>query len=67
MIVPDEEYLDFTSVPQSRGVPRAITYAVMVGIVAIFVIGAACCLLAGYGHVWPATQSTRMDLGPFHI
>jgi len=67
MIVPDEEYLDFSSVPQSRGVPPPIRYAVMVGIVAIFVIGAACCLLAGYGHHWPSTQSMRVDLGPFHI
>ena len=67
MIETDKEYLDFSHVPQSRGVPTAITYAVMVGIVGIFIVGAACCLLAGYGHVWPATQSMRVDLGPFHM
>ena len=66
MIVRDDEYLDFSKVPESRGVPHAITYSVMVGIVMIFAIGAATCLLSGYGHVWPSTQSMRVDLGPFH-
>jgi hypothetical protein len=66
MIVPDEEYLDFSQVPQSRGVPHAITYSVMVGLIMIFAIGAACCLLSGYGHVWPSTHSMRVDLGTLH-
>jgi len=66
MIVPDEEYLDFSKVPQSRGVPKTIVYAVIVGIVMIFAIGASTCLLSGYGHEWPSTHSMRVDLGTLH-
>ncbi len=66
MIVSDNEYLDFSRVPQSRGIPKAIVYAVAVGLVVIFAIGASCCLLSGYGHKWPATSTMRVDLGPYH-
>jgi hypothetical protein len=66
MIVRDDEYLDFSQVPQSRGVPPVIRYAVMVGLVMIFAIGAASCLLSGYGHVWPEDHSMRVNLGPLH-
>lgn len=66
MIVPDEEYLDFSQVPQSRGVPPALTYAIIVGLVMIFAIGAATCLFSGYGHEWPSTHSMRVDLGTLH-
>lgn len=64
MIVPDEEYLDFSRVPQSRGVPKVLVYAGLVGLVMIFMIGAASCLYSGYGHVWPADHSMRTNLGP---
>lgn len=66
MIVPDEEYLDFSQVPQSRGVPRSLTVSIVVGLFMIFAIGGACCLLSGYGHVWPSSHSMRVDLGTLH-
>jgi hypothetical protein len=66
MIVRDEEYLDFSQVPQSRGVPNLIVYAGLIGLVMIFTIGAATCLFSGYGHHWPATTSMRVDLGTLH-
>ncbi|MGA8535035.1 MAG: hypothetical protein WB615_13085 [Candidatus Tumulicola sp.] len=66
MIVRDEEYLDFSQVPQSRGVPTSIRYAVIIGLIVIFAIGASTCLLSGYGHVWPSDHSMRVQLGPPH-
>ena len=66
MIVPDEEYLDFSQVPQSRGVPRALTSPSLIGLVMIFAIGAFTCLLSGYGHEWPSSHSMRVDLGTLH-
>jgi hypothetical protein len=66
MIVRDEEYLDFSQVPQSRGIPPLIRYGVMVGLLMIFAIGAASFLLSGYGHIWPADHSMRVDLGTLH-
>ncbi|MEO6835863.1 MAG: hypothetical protein ABI231_08155 [Candidatus Tumulicola sp.] len=66
MIATDEEYLDFSRVPESRGVPKAIVYAGSVGLFMIFCIGAATCLFSGYGHHWPEPTSMRVDLGPLH-
>ena len=66
MIVPDEEYLDFSRVPESRGVPKVLVVSGLVGLLMIFMIGAASCLFSGYGHQWPATHTLRTDLGPFH-
>jgi hypothetical protein len=66
MIVSDNEYLDFSRVPQSRGVPHAILYAIAIGLVMIFAIGGSCVLLSGYGHKWPATSTMRVNLGPNH-
>jgi hypothetical protein len=66
MIVSDDEYLDFSRVPESRGIPPILRYAGIVGIIMIFAIGASVCLLSGYGHKWPAAQSTRIHLPAFH-
>jgi hypothetical protein len=66
MIVSDDEYLDFSQVPESRGIPPVIRYAAIVGLVMIFAIGAASVLLSGYGHVWPADHSMRVGLGTLH-
>ena len=66
MIVSDSEYLDFSEVPQSRGIPPVIRYAVIVGLIMIFAIGGATVLLSGYGHVWPADHSMRVNLGTLH-
>lgn len=66
MIVPDSEYLDFSRVPQTRGIPKVLVVAGLVGLVMIFAIGAASCLFSGYGHVWPSSHSLRVDLGTLH-
>jgi hypothetical protein len=63
MIVRDDEYLDFSNVPESRGVPSFVYKIAAVGILCIFAIGAACVFTAGYGHEWPANTTQRTDLG----
>jgi hypothetical protein len=62
MIVSDDEYLDFSRVPESRGIPPALLRVVAVGLVIIFAIGASVCLLSGYGHHWPADTTIRVPL-----
>ncbi len=62
MIVRDDEYLDFSKVPESKGVPAGIYRLVAVALVVIFAIGAAVCLMSGYGHHWPAITTERVNL-----
>lgn len=62
MIVRDDEYLDFSKVPESRGVPTALYRVVAVGVLIIFAIGASVVLMAGYGHHWPADTTMRAPL-----
>lgn len=66
MIASDEEYLDFSRVPTSKGVPKVLVVAGLVGLLMIFMIGAATCLFSGYGHHWPANTTMRVDLGSLH-
>lgn len=62
MIVRDDEYLDYTNVPESRGIPPMIYRVLIVGIVCIFIIGGATVMLSGYGHHWPSISTTRVPL-----
>lgn len=62
MIVRDDEYLDFSRVPESRGVPPFLYRAVAVGVLVIFAIGASVVLQAGYGHHWPSDTTLRVPL-----
>lgn len=62
MIVNEDEYLDFSKVPESRGVPPFLYRVVALGILIIFAIGAAVVLNSGYGHHWPAETTLRVPL-----
>lgn len=62
MIVRDDEYLDFSKVPESRGIPGALYRVVAIGVLIIFAIGASVCLLSGYGHHWPSETTLRVPL-----
>ncbi|MGC9992809.1 MAG: hypothetical protein ABSD52_10515 [Candidatus Cybelea sp.] len=62
MIVRDDEYLDFTNVPESKGIPPLLYRVAAVGLVIIFLIGASVCLMSGYGHHWPADTTERVPL-----
>jgi hypothetical protein len=54
--------VDERGVPQSRGVPRAVQIAVIIGVFVIFWVGEYVLQNAQYGHVWPSTQSVRIPL-----
>jgi len=63
MIIRDDEYLDFSKVPESRGIPSALYRLAFLGLIVIFAIGAAVCLMSGYGHHWPSDTTLRVPLG----
>jgi hypothetical protein len=63
MIVRDDERLDFSQVPESRGVPTMVYYVALIGLVGIFAIGGASVMRSGYGHHWPSNTTLRIDLG----
>ena len=54
--------VDERGVPASRGIPRAVIIATLIGVLAIFGMGAVTLGYAGYGHVWPSTKSLRIPL-----
>ncbi len=62
MIIRDDEYLDFNTVPESRGVPAALYRVLAVGLLVIFAIGGAVVMLSGYGHHWPSNTTLRVPL-----
>ncbi|HVN69731.1 MAG TPA: hypothetical protein VMU38_08800 [Candidatus Binatia bacterium] len=62
MIVRDDEYLDFSKVPESRGIPSSLVRVALAGIVIIFIIGGAVVTMSGYGHRWPAMTTVRVPL-----
>jgi len=63
MIVRDDEYLDFSAVPESRGVPMVVYWVAVIGIVGIFAVGGATIAGAGWAHHWPSNTTLRVDLG----
>lgn len=62
MIIRDDEYLDFSKVPESRGIPSSLYRIAFLGLIVIFAIGAAVCLMSGYGHHWPSEKTLRVPL-----
>ena len=55
--------LDSRGVPTSRGLPKAVLYAAIAGILVIFAIGAFVVQQSWYGHQWPADKVLRLPLG----
>ncbi|MDB5026801.1 MAG: hypothetical protein JWO66_490 [Candidatus Eremiobacteraeota bacterium] len=53
---------DERGVPISAGIPPLVTWAGVGGVVLIFVVAAMVLASAGYGHVWPAENSTHLKL-----
>ncbi len=62
MIVRDDEYLDFSRVPESKGIPSGLYRIAVMGLLIIFAIGGAVCLMSGYGHHWPSGTTERVPL-----
>jgi hypothetical protein len=62
VIVQEDERLDFSKVPQSRGIPPMLYRLIAIGIVGIFAVGFSVVWNAGYGHHWPAATTVRAPL-----
>jgi hypothetical protein len=58
----EDERLDYSKVPESRGIPHALYRVAAFGLLVIFAIGAAVCLMSGYGHHWPYNTTLRVPL-----
>lgn len=54
--------VDDRGVPRSKGIPKAVTIAIAIGVVVIFAIGAFVVKISDYGHQWPSSQSLRIPL-----
>ena len=63
MISHESERLDFTAVPESKGIKRPSFIILAIGLLGIFMMGGLSIFWAGYNHKWPAATSMRMDLG----
>ena len=63
MIETAEEALDFTKVPESKGIPRSLPVAGVIGIMCIAAIASFTVLTASHGRIWPSATSMRVDLG----
>ncbi|MGZ3497027.1 MAG: hypothetical protein ACXWNK_05805 [Vulcanimicrobiaceae bacterium] len=53
---------DQRGVPVSRGVPKIVRVAMVVGIIIVFCVGGDVIMNASYGHVWPAAKALRIPL-----
>jgi len=54
--------VDARGVPTSRGIPPLVRVLVVIGVIAVFVVGASTILTAGFGHYWPANKTLRVPL-----
>jgi hypothetical protein len=63
MIASEHERLDFSKVPQSKGIGTSAFIVLLIGLLGIFIMGFLSCILSGYGHMWPSQKTMRMDLG----
>ena len=59
----EHERLDFSTVPQSKGIGKTALVIVFTGLLGIFIMGFLSVIMSGYGHMWPAPKTMRMDLG----
>ena len=59
--------LDERGIPTSKGVPVIVRIATVLGLLAIFAIGADTLAFAPYGHAWPATKTLRIPLNGSYV
>jgi len=53
---------DERGVPISSGVPRIVLWAGIAGVILIFIIAGLVLAVSGYGHMWPADNTTQLKL-----
>jgi hypothetical protein len=62
-MIEHQDYIDFSTVPQSKGLGRGTIVLLIIGVIAIFAIGGGSAFTSGYGHMWPSMHTERMPLG----
>jgi hypothetical protein len=64
-MIEQQGYIDFSHVPQSKGITPIVQWVLYVGIVGIFIIGGFSAFLADEGnrHMWPSDTTMREPLG----
>ena len=62
-MIEQQEVVDFSRVPVSKGMSNSTLVIVITGVIMIFIVGGLVIGFSGYGHLWPSTHTQRMDLG----
>ncbi|HTU69388.1 MAG TPA: hypothetical protein VMF11_03625 [Candidatus Baltobacteraceae bacterium] len=62
-MIEHQDVIDFSNLPQSKGIGTGTRWILAVGIVMIFCIGGLTVGFAYWGHMWPSDHTLRMDLG----
>jgi hypothetical protein len=62
-MIEHQDYIDFSKVPESKGLGRGTLVLLITGVIMIFLIGGFSAFMSGYGHMWPSINTTRMNLG----
>lgn len=62
-MIEHQQSIDFSTIPQSKGLNTFTKIILVIGVLMIFIIGGFSAFLSGYGHVWPSNHSLRIPLG----
>jgi hypothetical protein len=62
MISQQKEWLDFSTVPVSKGIQKPAYFVLAIGIVGIFFMGWLSYAYSGYGHMWAKDGTSRGTL-----
>jgi hypothetical protein len=56
------EYLDFSKLPQSKGIPTLMPVLAVIALIGVMIVAGSVISVAGYGHYWPAEKTLRVPL-----
>jgi len=62
-MIEHQDTIDFSKVPESKGLNNTTIAIIISGVLMIFVVGGLSIGFAGFGHMWPSSHTERMDLG----
>ncbi|MGR4063823.1 MAG: hypothetical protein ACLQPV_00070 [Vulcanimicrobiaceae bacterium] len=57
-----DEYLDFSKLPESKGIPSLLPILALAGLIAVAIIAGSVISVSGYGHYWPSDRTLRVPL-----
>lgn len=63
MMIEHQDTIDFSKIPESKGMSGATIAIVISGVFMIFVMGGLSIGFARFGHMWPSSHTERMPLG----